>query len=138
MNAHFSKAPAAAMMFSCAILFTACGGGGADPASSIATPSQPAGAAPAGAAYGPVLANFSIGALSDANPTNATTGVFRGSPAMCDSTVAGSNICLGAAAGRLGNVIPAAGGKCTYLNLGPTQIPRGFDIMFRADDGRTN
>lgn len=126
------------MMSSTAVLFTACGGGGTEPASSIASPSQPASTAPVANAYGPVDASFNINALSQGTPTNANAEVFKGSSAMCSTTVVGANMCLGAAAGQLGNVVPAvAGGKCTYVSLGAAQMPRGFDILFRAGDGRT-
>ena len=126
------------MMSSSAALLTACGAGGTEPASSIASPTQPASPAPAGNAYGPVEASFTISALNQSIPTNASADVFKGSSAMCSTTVAGANMCLGAAAGQLGKVVPAvAGGKCTYFNLGAAQLPRGFDIMFQASDGRT-
>jgi hypothetical protein len=138
MNTNFPGKLAIAIISSGAIGLTACGGGGSDPASSIASTTQPASPAPAASAYGPVLANFSIGALSQGTPTNADTAAFQGSSAMCATTVAGANMCLGAAAGKLGNVAAApAGGKCTYLKLGATQLPRGFDVLFRANDGRT-
>jgi hypothetical protein len=138
MNTNFPRRLTLAIISSSAIGLTACGGGGSDPAYSAALPFQPASPAPAASAYGPVIANFSISALSQGAPTNATTGVFQGSSAMCSTTVVGANMCLGAAAGKLGNVVAApAGGKCTYLNLGATELPRGFDVLFYANDGRT-
>lgn len=124
-------------MSSSAILLAACGGGGPDAAPSMALPAAPANTAPAPAGYGPVLAAFTIGPLSQGVATNADTQLFQGASAMCSTTVVGANMCLGAAAGHLGNVVPApAGGKCTYFKLDATQLPSGFDILFRASDGR--
>ncbi|WP_332877655.1 hypothetical protein [Massilia sp. S19_KUP03_FR1] len=138
MNQNFSRALAAAMMSSSVVLLTACGGGGTESASAIASPAQPASSAPAPNAYGPVEASFTIAALFQGTPTNANVAEFKGSSAMCSTTVAGANMCLGAAAGQFGNVVPAVGGgKCTYFSLGAAQMPRGFDIIFRASDGRT-
>jgi hypothetical protein len=139
MNRDFSSTLAAALVCSSITLLTACGGGtDTGTTNPVATLPQPASPAAATGAYGPVIAQFSLNALSSETPTNANTDVFQGALAMCSPTVAGANMCLGASAGMLGNVAPApAGGKCTYLNLGPTQIPRGFDVLFRANDGRT-
>jgi hypothetical protein len=120
------------------LLLSACGGGVdgmSMPSNAIASQSVGA-AAPAAPPSGPVTASLAIAALDQGTGTNADVTLFEGATSMCSNTVAGANMCLGGFAGLTGTAQAATGGKCIYLNLGATEMPRGFDILFRTADGR--
>lgn len=135
MKSNTLKAFKSVFVASSIIYLAACGGGsGSSP--SVDASTQTSNTASTAGAYGAVKSSFTISALVQSAPTNANTVPFIGSSAMCSTTVAGANMCLGATGGNLGNPAPSVGGKCIYLNLGATEIPRGFDILFHANDGR--
>jgi hypothetical protein len=121
----------------CILLLTACGGGAGSSAIPETTLSpQTSNPTPATSAYGPVKASLTLSPLSQDIATNANLTPFYGSPSMCSTKVAGANMCLGGLAGMTGTAVAATAGKCIYLNLGINQLPRGFDIIFHAADGR--
>lgn len=139
MKSNMFNAMTSTVATACILLLTACGGGAGNSAipdsTSSAQTSNPAPAAATGG-YGPVKASFSIAALLQDSATNANLAPFQGSTSMCSTKVAGANMCLGGWAGMMGAAVPATAGKCIYLNLGTHQLPRGFDILFHAADGR--